>query len=257
MSYTKKTWKTGDVIDESSMNNIEAGILQSLKGLSANGGTITISKNDGTSTSITINKVANADVATKATQDGNGKVIADTYLAKTNAIATNLVASGSNPQQMLTVARTTSDSSYIMFKGKSGMLGGFGFKAQEGDLYKFNKSVDKSNVLIHDGNIQATLNTLYTGKKEANGYFYTVNGFLVQVGLTSYNGTANPVEVNFPIAFPNKCCALSILGTNSAGEDTRNVTLLYQSSTTTKAIVQVIKNSSAVPTGFSWIAIGY
>lgn len=53
-----------------------------VKSVSASGGTVTISKGDGTSSSF--NTIANANSATKATQDGNGKNIANTYLPKSD-----------------------------------------------------------------------------------------------------------------------------------------------------------------------------
>lgn len=56
------------------VKKIRAAINASLSGLSNSGATITITKNDGTTTTITINNVANATTATTATKLGRSTV---------------------------------------------------------------------------------------------------------------------------------------------------------------------------------------
>lgn len=76
---------------DSTKNTFTTGQPTDLVGLTGSNATLTLTKRNGETGSITIN---NVESATKAVQDGNGNNIAETYLSKTAADFSNFVQKG-------------------------------------------------------------------------------------------------------------------------------------------------------------------
>ena len=78
------------------VEKIRAAINASLSGLSNSNATITITKNDGTTSTITINNVANATTATKLGSSTVGSGVKAIYLNAGTATASNSTVGNSN-----------------------------------------------------------------------------------------------------------------------------------------------------------------
>lgn len=103
---TNTTYSAGDGIGLSGTTFSNSGVRSITAGSTAN---VLSVNTGGTTTSITINNVANATNATKATQDGNGKVIASTYAPLASPTLTGTpkaptAAAGTNTTQIATTA---------------------------------------------------------------------------------------------------------------------------------------------------------
>lgn len=62
------------------LKDLATGIKNTITGVTGSNATLTITKGDGTTSAVTVNNVANADAATKATQDSEGQQINTTYI---------------------------------------------------------------------------------------------------------------------------------------------------------------------------------
>ena len=62
------------------LKDLATGIKNTITGITSSNATLTIIKGDGTTSTVTVNNVANAGAATKATQDSDGQQINSTYI---------------------------------------------------------------------------------------------------------------------------------------------------------------------------------
>lgn len=95
------------------VEKIRAAINASLSGLSNSNATITITKNDGTTSTITINNVANATTATKLGSSTVGSGVKAIYLNAGTATASNSSVGNSNTPVYLNNGTFTACSSSI------------------------------------------------------------------------------------------------------------------------------------------------
>lgn len=95
------------------VEKIRAAINASLSGLSNSDATITITKNDGTTSTITINNVANATTATKLGSSTVGSGVKAIYLNAGTATASNSTVGNSNTPVYLNNGTFTACSSNI------------------------------------------------------------------------------------------------------------------------------------------------
>ncbi|WP_419561020.1 hypothetical protein [Phascolarctobacterium faecium] len=95
------------------VEKIRAAINASLSGLSNSDATITITKNDGTTSTITINNVANATTATKLGSSTVGSGVKAIYLNAGTATASNSTVGNSNTPVYLNNGTFTACSSSI------------------------------------------------------------------------------------------------------------------------------------------------
>lgn len=62
------------------LKDLATGIKNTVTDITSSNATLTITKGDGTTSAVTVNNVANADAAMKATQDSEGQQINTTYI---------------------------------------------------------------------------------------------------------------------------------------------------------------------------------
>ena len=190
-----------------------------VKEVTANNATLTITKGNGTTSTTTINNVANA---IKATQDSNGDIISSTYLKLSGGTMTGNI--------------TVSNDKAIYFKsGTSTTDNGIGFYASNvtnsvgivdlssgkvdavltcntGSIPNFPKGATAQTPSTSDNNTRvattAFVKSLFTASKTNNGWWKDGNtGIVRQWGYIS-QGNYSAVTHNFPISFPNKCFAV-------------------------------------------------
>ena len=129
------------------VEKIRAAINASLSGLSNSNATITITKNDGTTSTITINNVANATTATTATKLGSSTVgsgVRAIYLNAGTATASNsTVGDSTTPVYLkagtITACDTSIGSGWTVSEGSAGWAreNSTGFTIQWGDQTTF------------------------------------------------------------------------------------------------------------------------
>lgn len=180
MAYNGKTnWQLNEIVKPEDMNRIEQGIIDAyesllthnasadahknrfdefVKGVTGSNATLTITKGNGTTSSVTVNNVANATNATnatKATQDSTGQQINTTYIKGLSISGRNITYTKGNGT---TGTITTQDTTYN--------FGGTTF-------YSGNQ-----NTAEHNAN-----NCLKNGH-----YYYTSNGPSTSVGASTDDG---------------------------------------------------------------------
>ena len=129
------------------VEKIRAAINASLSGLSNSNATITITKTDGTTSTITINNVANATTATTATKLGSSTVgsgVRAIYLNAGTATASNsTVGDSTTPVYLkagtITACDTSIGSGWTVSEGSAGWAreNSTGFTIQWGDQTTF------------------------------------------------------------------------------------------------------------------------
>lgn len=129
------------------VEKIRAAINASLSGLSNSNATITITKNDGTTSTITINNVANATTATTATKLGSSTVgsgVRAIYLNAGTATASNSTVGDSTTPVYLNAGAITAcaasiGSGWTVSTGSAGWAreNSTGFTIQWGDQTTF------------------------------------------------------------------------------------------------------------------------
>ena len=129
------------------VEKIRAAINASLSGLSNSDATITITKNDGTTSTITINNVANATTATTATKLGSSTVgsgVKAIYLNAGTATASNsTVGDSTTPVYLkagtITACNASIGSGWTVSEGSAGWAreNSTGFTIQWGDQTTF------------------------------------------------------------------------------------------------------------------------
>ena len=126
------------------VEKIRAAINASLSGLSNSNATITITKNDGTTSTITINNVANATTATKLGSSTVGSGVKAIYLNAGTATASNSTVGNSNTPVYLNAGTITAcdasiGSGWTVSEGAAGWAreNTTGFTIQWGDTTTF------------------------------------------------------------------------------------------------------------------------
>ena len=103
--------------------------------VASGGNVITLTPSSGTAQSITIDNVANASSATKATQDGSGNVITDTYLTKSSASSTYLTKTDASSTYATKDELSAAVSSAMHYKGSVASYSNLPTSPTLGDLY--------------------------------------------------------------------------------------------------------------------------
>ena len=180
MAYTGKTnWQLNEIVKPEDMNRIEQGVIDAhenllthnksadahknrfdefVKGVTGSNATLTITKGNGTTSTVTVNNVANATNATnasKATQDSTGQQISSTYIKGLSVSGKTITYTKGNNT---TGTITTQDTTYN--------FGGTTF-------YSGNQ-----NTAEHNAN-----NCLKNGH-----YYYTSNGPSTSIGASTIDG---------------------------------------------------------------------
>ena len=126
-----------------------------IKSVSANNATITATKGNGTTSSIIINNVAhatNADKATKATQDSDGKAINTTYIKKTSGTGENLTLANDNFGGQLTVKRNSGYAATIKYTNTNNVNSYIGFTGSDKTMYRWGDNGEGQTAFLDASN---------------------------------------------------------------------------------------------------------
>lgn len=193
-----------------------------VKGVSASNATLTITKGNGSTSTITVNNVANA---TKATQDSDGQTINSTYLKRSGGTMTGVLTMGTGTEVQIKAPNNTG------FYFNSGALGCYNWSGTNGgsifayspssNTFTFAKAVtaptpgtsDNSTRVATTAFVQSLINslkgsiggTIVASNLAQNGYVKFSNGLILQWG--SYPRTGG--NINYPISFTTKVYAIS------------------------------------------------
>ena len=174
------------------VEKIRAAINASLSGLSNSNATITITKNDGTTSTITINNVANATTATKLGSSTVGSGVKAIYLNAGTATASNSSVGNSNTPVYLNNGTFTacsssigSDSGWTVSKGAAGWARenttGFTIQWWVGNTDATYRSITypRSFSTLYYANVIASSNceTFVTGVNNTSITFCLCNGY--------------------------------------------------------------------------------
>ncbi|WP_440337056.1 gp53-like domain-containing protein [Megamonas funiformis] len=228
-----------------------------VKGVSASNATLTITKGNGSTSTITVNNVANA---TKATQDSDGQTINSTYLKRSGGTMTGVLTMGTGTEVQIKAPNNTG------FYFNSGALGCYNWSGTNGgsifayspssNTFTFGKAVtaptpgtsDNSTRVATTAFVQSLINslkgsiggTIVASNLAQNGYVKFSNGLILQWG--TYNSGRQPYPpdsstFNFPITFSNSCYQ-TIVSTNDGG--------IYTASWTNSQLTIYVKNYNKV-----------
>ena len=197
-----------------------------VKGVSASNATLTITKGNGSTSTITVNNVANA---TKATQDSDGQTINSTYLKRSGGTMTGVLTMGTGTEVQIKAPNNTG------FYFNSGALGCYNWSGTNGgsifayspssNTFTFGKAVtaptpgtsDNSTRVATTAFVQSLINslkgsiggTIVASNLAQNGYVKFSNGLILQWGTdTNSDYDINPSSsksLNFPVAFSKNC----------------------------------------------------
>lgn len=132
MAYAGKTnWQLNEIVKPEDMNRIEQGVIDAhenllthktdtnshtdirnkfnefVKGVTGSNATLTITKGNGATSAVTVNNVANATNASKATQDSTGQQINTTYIKGLSVSgATLTITKGNGATSTATINQT-------------------------------------------------------------------------------------------------------------------------------------------------------
>ena len=196
-----------------------------VKGVSASNATLTITKGNGSTSTITVNNVANA---TKATQDSDGQTINSTYLKRSGGTMTGVLTMGTGTEVQIKAPNNTG------FYFNSGALGCYNWSGTNGgsifayspssNTFTFGKAVtaptpgtsDNSTRVATTAFVQSLINslkgsiggTIVASNLAQNGYVKFSNGLILQWGTFNFNQTiwvdynsSWSKTINFPISF--------------------------------------------------------
>ena len=172
------------------VEKIRAAINASLSGLSNSDATITITKNDGTTSTITINNVANATTATKLGSSTVGSGVKAIYLNAGTATASNSTVGNSNTPVYLnngtfTACSSSIGSGWTVSKGAAGWARenttGFTIQWWVGNTDATYRSITypRSFSTLYYANVIASSNceTFVTGVNNTSISFGLCNGY--------------------------------------------------------------------------------
>ncbi|WP_302177415.1 gp53-like domain-containing protein [Megamonas funiformis] len=215
-----------------------------VKGVTASNATLTVTKGNGTTSTVTINNVENSK---KATQDSAGNVIENTYVKNT----------GSNNMSgffgLDTACGLGITSSYMGFFDSTNTT--YVLRHNTGDNY-----VTAITPPTNDNSTKlattAFVKSLFTASKQDNGWWKDGNtGLIYQWRKKQTDGNSNGFYSNFPITFPN---ALLLVIPTDCVENQAEGNLSYvawgpDSSDTSKVYLKVNSGNNI----YSYLAIGY
>ena len=111
------------------LKDLATGIKNAITGITGSNATLTIIKGNGTTSTVTVNNVANAGAATKATQDSAGQQINSTYIKGLSVSGQTITyTKGNNTTGTITtkdtvyIHPTTSGNKHIPSGGSSGQI---------------------------------------------------------------------------------------------------------------------------------------
>lgn len=265
-----------------------------VKGVTASNATLTVTKGNGTTSTVTINNVENSK---KATQDSQGQAINTTYIkGVTNSNATLTITKGDGTTSTVTVTnvdralnsvKATQDSAgnvigntYVKNTGSNNMSGFFGLDTACGlgimpNYMGFFDSTNTTYVLRHNTGdnyvtaitpptndnstklaTTAFVKSLFTASKQDNGWWKDGNtGLIYQWRKKQTDGNSNGFYSNFPITFPN---ALLLVIPTDCVENQTEGNLSYVAwgpdSSDTSKVYLKVNSGNNI---YSYLAIGY
>ena len=265
-----------------------------VKGVTASNATLTVTKGNGTTSTVTINNVENSK---KATQDSQGQAINTTYIkGVTNSNATLTITKGDGTTSTVTVTnvdralnsvKATQDSAgnvigntYVKNTGSNNMSGFFGLDTACGlgimpNYMGFFDSTNTTYVLRHNTGdnyvtaitpptndnstklaTTAFVKSLFTASKQDNGWWKDGNtGLIYQWRKKQTAGNSNGFYSNFPITFPN---ALLLVIPTDCVENQTEGNLSYVAwgpdSSDTSKVYLKVNSGNNI---YSYLAIGY
>ena len=126
-----------------------------IKSIAASNATITATKGNGATSNITINNVAhatNADKATKATQDSDGKAINATYIKKVSGTGENLTLANNNFGGQLTVKRNSGNAATIKYTNTNNVNSYIGFTGSDKTMYRWGDNGEGQTAFLDASN---------------------------------------------------------------------------------------------------------
>lgn len=187
-----------------------------VKDVTASNATLTITKGNGTTSTATINNVANA---TKATQDGDGNTINTTYLKLSGGTMKGNIYFTGVTSGIQRIIKNTEFDSGITFTPD--FMGFWDWRDNTRVLtYNYNKkeltagvaingvtpsTSDNSTKLATTAFVQSLLTNKFTASKQQNGWWKDGNtGMIWQWGVVKESSSSSDYKY-FPISFPNSC----------------------------------------------------
>lgn len=246
-----------------------------VKGVTASNATLTITKGNGTTSTVTINNVAhstNSDTATKAIADKNGLQIDTNYLKNTGGSIIGNYYTTDNIVRIKTDGDNTTTGVGIAVGAGSVSIVDYSESAVSKyplQYFPNNKYVTTITPPTSDNSrciaTTAFVKSLFTASKQQNGWWKEAStGIIWQWG-----NYANPIQLNnnasidcsvqFPISFTNCIQVIPILYERT--DDNGVVALFYKNKTNSSVdIVLDLYSYNGVVTGtarIGYIAIGY
>lgn len=116
--------------------------------------------------------------------------------------------------------------------------------------------VSSTGWMLSDGNSQLPYSPFFANSKVTNGYQKLPSGLIMQWGIRPYDGTTGAAGVTYPIAFPNACLNIQIIGISYSvtGCDIYSVGDFNQYNFVAWGSAN---NDTAAGIQFHWVAIGY
>lgn len=167
------------------VEKIRAAINASLSGLSNSNATITITKNDGTTSTITINNVANATTATKLGSSTVGSGVKAIYLNAGTATASNSTVGNSNTPVYLNAGTITACNASIG-SGWTVSEGSAGWARENSTGFTIQWWVGNTDATYRSINFPRSFSTLYYANVIATSNCET---FVTSVSNTSISFT--------------------------------------------------------------------
>ena len=167
------------------VEKIRAAINASLSGLSNSNATITITKNDGTTSTITINNVANATTATKLGSSTVGSGVKAIYLNAGTATASNSTVGNSNTPVYLNAGTITACDASIG-SGWTVSEGSAGWARENSTGFTIQWWVGNTDATYRSINFPRSFSTLYYANVIATSNCET---FVTSVSNTSISFT--------------------------------------------------------------------
>lgn len=126
-----------------------------IKSITASNATIIATKGNGATSNITINNVAhatNADNATKATNDSDGKAINATYIKKASGTGENLTLASNNFGGQLTIKRNSGNAATIKYTNTNNVNRYIGFTESDKTMYRWGDNGEGQTAFLDASN---------------------------------------------------------------------------------------------------------
>ena len=172
-----------------------------VKGITASNATLTLTKGNGTTSTVTINNVENSK---KATQDGNGDTINTTYLKLSGGTMTGDLKLNNTSERKI-VGSNNDVGFYISTNGNIGL---YDWDSNLGILQytKNSNSVTSITPATSDNSTKiattAFVKSLFTASKTTNGWHKEAStGIIWQWGTVTNTNINSNFNITFPITF--------------------------------------------------------